>query len=573
MAIFHFTVKIVGRSKGKSVISASAYLNGDVMKNEETGRISYYTSKKEVVYTSLMMCENAPPEWLHVPEENIKRFQQSIRYKRADDKDAALEKFKITFQKQRLWNEVLKIEKNADAQLGRSFEFSLPKEWSRQEQIDYTTEYIQKTFVDKGMCADWSIHDKNDGNPHVHLLVTMRPFNPDHSWGNKEVKDWDFVRDTDGNIVVDESHPDWWQDKKNPDRHGIRIPVLDENGVQKVGARNRKQWKRVLTDATGWNNPKNCELWRSEWAGMCNRHLSIDNQIDHRSYERQGKLKVPMIHEGADARKIEEKYLTGQIRKGSWKVEENRMIKKQNALLQKVIATFGKVSGALSMWRECLNDIRRKQRSNSHDGSNDYTDRGTTEYHGRDASGDTGKGREADVLSGAGRTIAAIRERIIRTASNLAGYRRTADASGRKDRPDTATYRRESAMAGISTEIKQREPIITETEQRIADIEQQIEKARDIDDRIRKLKERRSTGRTANADRADAGRTRPERPDYREIENADRRIADLEREVKQREQSREHSSLKERLEENKRIIAERERENARCRNHDRGMSR
>ena len=63
MAIFHYTIKIVGRSKGKSVISASAYLNGDVMKNEETGRISYYTSKKEVVYTSLMMCENAPPEW------------------------------------------------------------------------------------------------------------------------------------------------------------------------------------------------------------------------------------------------------------------------------------------------------------------------------------------------------------------------------------------------------------------------------------------------------------------------------------------------------------------------------
>ncbi len=47
MAIFHYTIKIVGRSKGKSVISASAYLNGDVMKNEETGSISYYTSKKK----------------------------------------------------------------------------------------------------------------------------------------------------------------------------------------------------------------------------------------------------------------------------------------------------------------------------------------------------------------------------------------------------------------------------------------------------------------------------------------------------------------------------------------------
>jgi hypothetical protein len=94
MAIFHYTIKIVGRSKGKSVISASAYLNGDVMKNEETGRISYYTSKKEVVYTRLMMCENAPPEWQIVPEENIKRFQKSVRYKRSEDKEADREQSK-----------------------------------------------------------------------------------------------------------------------------------------------------------------------------------------------------------------------------------------------------------------------------------------------------------------------------------------------------------------------------------------------------------------------------------------------------------------------------------------------
>lgn len=147
MAIFHFTVKIVGRSKGKSIIAASAYLNGDVMKNEETGKVSYYTSKKEVVYTSLMMCENAPPEWTNVPDENIKRFQKSIRYQRAEDKEAALEKFKITFRKQRLWNEVLKVEKGANAQFGRSFEFSLPKEWSRTEQIEYATDFIQRNFV------------------------------------------------------------------------------------------------------------------------------------------------------------------------------------------------------------------------------------------------------------------------------------------------------------------------------------------------------------------------------------------------------------------------------------------
>ncbi len=77
-----------------------------------------------------------------------------------------------------------------------------------------------------------------------------------------------------------------------------------------------------------------------------------------------------------------------------------------------------------------------------------------------------------------GRTIAAIRERIIRAATNLTGYRRTVDASGRKDRPDTETHRRKSAMAGIGTEIKQREPAIAETEQRITELEQQLEKGR-----------------------------------------------------------------------------------------------
>lgn len=110
------------------------------------------------------------------------------------------------------------------------------------------------------MCADWSIHDKGDGNPHVHLLVTMRPFKKNHTWESKEIKDWAFVRDKDENIVIDETHPDWWQDKKNPERHGIRIPVLDADGNQKLDSRNRKQWKREVTDATGWNNPRLREL-------------------------------------------------------------------------------------------------------------------------------------------------------------------------------------------------------------------------------------------------------------------------------------------------------------------------
>lgn len=46
-----------------------------------------------------------------------------------------------------------------------------------------------------------------------------------------------------------------------------------------------------------------------------------------------------------------------------------------------------------------------------------------------------------------------------------------------------------------------------------------------------------------------------------------------ERIAEQREQSRERTSLKERIEANKRIVAEREREKEKSRQHNRGMSR
>ena len=91
---------------------------------------------------------------------------------------------------------------------------------------------------------------------------------------------------------------------------------------------------------------------------VCNEHLPLHNQVDHRSYEKQGKLQIPAIHECADARKIEQKFLAGQEIKGSWKEAENQIIKQQNTLLQKILDTFGKVSGALSLWKERLNDIR-----------------------------------------------------------------------------------------------------------------------------------------------------------------------------------------------------------------------
>lgn len=81
-------------------------------------------------------------------------------------------------------------------------------------------------------------------------------------------------------------------------------------------------------------------------------HLKQEQHIDHRSYERQGRMELPTIHEGAEARKIEGKYQSGQMVSASWKVEENRVIKKQNAILRKIQETFGKVSALLKQWKE-----------------------------------------------------------------------------------------------------------------------------------------------------------------------------------------------------------------------------
>lgn len=73
-----------------------------------------------------------------------------------------------------LWNAVEKVEKSVRAQLAREYELALPAELERQEQIALLREYIQQNFVDKGMYADMAIHDKGDGNPHAHVMLTMR---------------------------------------------------------------------------------------------------------------------------------------------------------------------------------------------------------------------------------------------------------------------------------------------------------------------------------------------------------------------------------------------------------------
>ena len=174
MAIYHLSAKIcASRSKGKSSVAAAAYRACDKIEDDRTGLIHDFTRKGGHVYGEVMLCENAPAEYA----------------------DRAV-----------LWNAVEKEEKAKDAQLAREIEVALPAEYDLSDPMDLESmkdmlrNFIQHTFVDKGMCADWNIHNPGNDmhNPHCHIMLTMRPFKENGEWGAKERKAYKLDAGTAG---------------------------------------------------------------------------------------------------------------------------------------------------------------------------------------------------------------------------------------------------------------------------------------------------------------------------------------------------------------------------------------
>ena len=182
---------------------------------------------------------------------------------------------------------------------GREIEVALPVELSRAEQLALVRSFVQDNFVSAGMCADFAIHDKGTGNPHAHILLTIRPIKENGEWGAKCRK----VYDLDG--------------------QGQRIP--DGKGG----------WKNHREDTTDWNQRGNAEKWRAAWAAYTNRALEAagrPERIDHRSYKRQGVDKIPTVHMGPAASQMERRGI--QTEKGNI----NREIAADNKLLKEIKA-------------------------------------------------------------------------------------------------------------------------------------------------------------------------------------------------------------------------------------------
>jgi hypothetical protein len=255
MAIFHMSIKIITRGAGKSAVAAAAYRSGETLTNEYDGVTHDYTHKVGIFHSEILLPPNAPKEYT--------------------DRSA-------------LWNAVEKVERYKNAQLAREVEISLPRELSRDESIELARRFVQETFVDKGMCADICFHDKDKGNnPHAHIMLTMRPLNPDGSWGAKS---------------------------KSID--GRKIPTVD------------------------WNDRDNAEEWRSSWADYLNEALAqkgIEERVDHRSYERQGIDQIPTVHMGVSVLQMERRGI--KTERGNY----NREIDKRNKQLRSLNARIRKL--------------------------------------------------------------------------------------------------------------------------------------------------------------------------------------------------------------------------------------
>lgn len=274
MDFFHWTTKIVSRNKGKSAVAASAYISGTKMENRWDGVTHDYTRKKHVIYTEVILPPNAPQEYA----------------------DRSL-----------LWNSVEWNETKANAQLARSIELALPAELSHAQNIALIRKLVQKLFVGKGMCADVAFHDKGDGNPHAHILLTMRPLTPEGKWGDKSRLE--YILDADGN----------------------RIP-----------ARQKGRWKTRKVYTTDWDDRGNAERWRAAAADAINEALReagfTQGFVDPRSYADQGVQRIPMVHEGSDARAMEKRGIPTEVG------EKNREIRQQNKLLSQLEARLARLN-------------------------------------------------------------------------------------------------------------------------------------------------------------------------------------------------------------------------------------
>ena len=261
MEVISLHVDTISRRKGRSAVQMAAYCARDKLYCDYIGKSYDFTDRHDLIYHEVMLPDFAP-DTFHNSEI--------------------------------LWNNVEKTEKARNARLARTVIISLPKELDHDSQIKMVRQYVQKFFVQHGMCADISIHDKGVGNPHVHILLTTRSLNHNGEWMSKQRRN--YLLDKNGNRIHD--------------------PIT----------RQYKLGKSIKTN--DWDAPERIEEWRKGWAEICQswfKQCGISKDITHKSYARQGIDREPTIHLGAKVKALADRgFSTDRSKKNHDIIARNR---------------------------------------------------------------------------------------------------------------------------------------------------------------------------------------------------------------------------------------------------------
>ena len=276
--------KIISRGKGQSCMASCAYYAGEKKYSEYECCWKYpHSSPTRVKWVEVMLPPNAPRAY-------------------ADP--------------QTLWNAVDAAETSVNAQTARSMLFALPRELTYEQNLALVRDFCQKEFVDKGMVCNFFYHDKGDGNPHVHIMLTLRAMDENGKWLPKS---------------------------KN-------VYALDENG-NRIRAPNGS-WKRVKVNTVDWNERKYGEIWRQDWAAAQNAALEAAGRmerVDMRSLERQGvEDRLPQKHLGPTASALERKGVSSE------RGDENRKIISVNKMLASLQKTVREIGAWLDELRKAV---------------------------------------------------------------------------------------------------------------------------------------------------------------------------------------------------------------------------
>ncbi|MBU0832336.1 MAG: Ti-type conjugative transfer relaxase TraA [Alphaproteobacteria bacterium] len=247
MAVPHFSVGIVARGSGRSAVLSAAYRHCARMEFEREARVVDYRAKRGLLHEEFVIPADAP-DWLSsmVAEHTVSEASEAF------------------------WNKIEVFEKRADAQLAKDVTIALPIELSAAQNIELVRDFVARHVTDHRMVADWVFHDV-PGNPHIHLMTSLRPLTDD-GFGSKKVAmsgaDGQVLRNASGKIA-----------------YGL--------------------WA---------GGPKDFTAFRDGWFACQNRHLALaglDLTIDGRSFERRGIALTPTVHVGVDTKALERKAAFG----------------------------------------------------------------------------------------------------------------------------------------------------------------------------------------------------------------------------------------------------------------------